>query len=272
MDRIQNTISLAKSSWSVLRKDRELTILPVLSFFASLAVVLVFFGLAAATGDLTPDEGEQVSPMLYLLAVIGSLAVAIISVFFQAALVAGAHTRLTGGDPTVGSSIGAARSKIHRIIPWALLNFTVGTILRAIRERAGFLGAIVGWLGETAWNLVTFLAVPVLMVEDQGPIDTVKRSASLFKRTWGENVAAQVGFGLLGIIAVIPAIIVGGLAASVGGLVAAVGIFVAVVYFAAVIVVMSALNGIFQTALYMYAAEGTIPADFSTADLPASFR
>ena len=271
MERIQNTLELAKSSWRVLKSDRELAWLPVISFLISLGIILAFVAALAATGDLSTEEGET-SPMVVVLGLIASAAIAVVAVFFQGALVSGAHERLTGGDPTVSSAVGAASAKMHRIIPWALLNLTVGMILRSLRERGGLAGALVGWIGETAWNLLTFLAVPVLMIEDMGPIDTVKRSSSLFKRTWGENVAAQVGFGLLGIVAVLPIILVAGLLFSIGGLASIIAIIVAVAYIAAVAVVVSALSGIFQTALYMYAAEGVIPAGFEGSTLPSSFR
>ncbi len=271
MGRIQNTVELAKASWRVLQADRELAWLPVISGVISLAVLAVMAVVAGSTGALETTQGET-DPMVAVLGLVTAAAVAVIVTFFQSALVAGAHERLTGGDPTVSGSMGAASSKMHRIIPWALLNLTVGMILRSLRERAGFLGALIGWLGETAWNLLTYLAVPVLVLEDVGPIDTVRRSSTLFKRTWGENVAAQMGFGLLGFVAVIPALLVGGLMLSAGGVVAFVGVVIAVAYIAVVAVVLSALNGIFQTALYMYAAEGVIPGPFQGTNLPATFR
>jgi len=43
MGRISNTIALAKVSWKVLRKDRELLLLPVLSFLASIVVLALLW-------------------------------------------------------------------------------------------------------------------------------------------------------------------------------------------------------------------------------------
>jgi hypothetical protein len=37
---------------------------------------------------------------------------------------------------------------------------------------------------------------PVLAVEEIGPIEAVKRSASLLKRTWGEQIAGNLGDGV----------------------------------------------------------------------------
>ena len=59
-----------------------------------------------------------------------------------------------------------------------------------------------------AWEIVTWLAVPVVVVEGTGAIDSLKRSAGLFKTTWGENLVAQAGFGILGLVLMLPALVI----------------------------------------------------------------
>ena len=49
--RFQNSIDLAKASWGVLREDRKLTVLPLLSGLSMLVVALVFFGPVALIVD-----------------------------------------------------------------------------------------------------------------------------------------------------------------------------------------------------------------------------
>jgi hypothetical protein len=49
------------------------------------------------------------------------------------------------------------------------------------------------------------------------------------------------------------------------------GILVSVIWIALVVVVMTALNAIFQTALYMYATTGSMPTGFETTDLRQTF-
>jgi len=46
-----------------------------------------------------------------------------------------------------------------------------------------------------AWNLATFLVVPVLVAEEVGPFEAVKRSAQLLKRTWGEQIVGNLSIG-----------------------------------------------------------------------------
>ena len=273
MGRLANTWQLAKISWAVLRKDRELLWIPVLSFLVSAAVLVATLGvtfLSTSTSDL--DAEGAVSPLLVVLWVVALLVLGVVSVFFNGALVAGAHERLRGGDPTVASAVGHAFVRIGGLVPWALITTTVGIILRSLRDRAGWLGRIVISMVDMAWEVVTFLVVPAIVIDDLGAIEAFKRSGALLRHSWGENLAARVGFGILGLVLVIPAAVVAAvLVASGSSVLATVGVIVAVAWFALVMVVLTALNAIFQTALYMYATTGRAPEGFEQAPIAQAF-
>jgi len=274
MGRIRRTFELAKSSWRVLQHDRELLVLPVLSFVVSAIVVLplLLVAFAYTDGTTTNAAGEEsADPAMVAILIVAALAMSVVSVFFNGALVAGAYQRFTGGDPTIGSALAKASRHLPGLVGWALLTATVGLILQALRERAGFLARFVINLIGAAWDVATFLVVPAVIIDDNGAIDGLKRLASLLRQTWGENIAARVGFGLLGLLLVIPGFVIGGLAVAVGGPVLIAGILVAIVWIALVVVVMTALNAIFQTALYMYATTGSMPTGFETTDLRQTF-
>ena len=55
-----------------------------------------------------------------------------------------------------------------------------------------------------AWSLVTFLAVPVIAIEGTGPFETLKRSASIFRERWGQQITGNIAIGgavfLLGVL------------------------------------------------------------------------
>lgn len=265
MNRIRNTWSLAKSSWGVLQKDKELVWLPVMSFFIGVAAAAVFLIPAALTAD---DQGGF-SGVGYILAAIGGLLFIFIGVFFHGALVHGANERLTGGDPTVSSAIQGAVSRAHRLAPWAIVIATVNVIIRIARDRLP-LGNFIGALAEGAWEVLTFLVMPILIIEDIGPLDAVKKSSSYFKKTWGENIAARVGFGILGFVAMIPAVLLIVAGVAIGSIAAVVFIALAVVYIGVVVATLSALSAIFQTALYWYATEGTVSDGFG-GELESAF-
>ena len=275
MGRLSNTWHLAKISWEVLKKDRELLWMPVLSFLASavvIVVVLVLTFITLSTESTHDQTTMEFNPAMIVVYVLAAMVLGVIAVFFNGALVAGAHERLTGGDPTVRSAIGRAFARIGGLVPWAIITTTVGLVLQALRDRAGWLGRIVTHMLEMAWEVVTFLTVPAIVIDDLGAVAGLKKSASLLRRTWGENIAARVGFGLLGFVLTIPVAVVAGLFVASGWTVLMViGVIAGAAWVAVVMVVLTALNAIFQTALYLYATTGTAPSGFEQAPLAETF-
>ena len=270
MGRISRSFELVKASWAVLKADKELLALPVMSAIASIAIAATFVVPIFLTTDGTAAE-TTLTPLQYVLIFLMYVVLAYVTIFFNAALVHAANQRMEGGDPTLGTALRGAASLAVTILPWAIVSATVSVVLRAIEERAGFIGRIVvGFIG-LAWTLVTYLVLPILVLERMSVGDAIKESAAMFKRTWGENVTAQLGFGLIAVLAALPAVAVGALAASQGGAVAVVGIGVAVLTVIVIAVVMAALSGIFQTALYRYARTGTSGGAFDDALLSQTF-
>ncbi len=269
MGRISRTFELAKASWQVLKADKELVLLPVFSLIATIAVAASFLAPIILQGDAAALD--EPSGMTYVLLFVAYVVLAFITIFFNAALVHAANERLDGGDPTVGSALRGAMMRVGRILPWAIVSATVSVILQAIRERGGFISQIAASIAGLAWSLVTFLVLPVLVIENIGVVDAIKRSGSLFKRTWGENVAAQVGFGLLGFVVALPAILIAVAAFALGETIGVIGLIVAVLWILGASMVISALNGIFQTALYRYAAGVGSTGAFGGGELQAAF-
>jgi hypothetical protein len=272
MNRFETSWAIAKRSWAVLKSDKSLAWFPVFSFIGSLAVVGVIAGLVATMGVDSSSTGDSLKPLAYVLIVIGYVGLAFVQTYFLAALVAGADTRLNGGQGTVRSALDVANSRLHRLLPWALLSATVTIILQMIEERFGLVGRIVASLVGLAWNLITFLTVPILVIEDLGIGAALTRSKDLFKRTWGENVIGQGGLGIVGFLLMIP----GALVVAIGAAAGTVGLVIfgaiGVAWILVSMVVVAALSGIYRTALYRYAATGHVPAEFDGIDFQQAFR
>jgi len=271
MGKFSNSLELAKQSWGVLVADKELAVFPVMSFVGAAAVTGIVGGAAYVTLDTTTTTAGASelapTPVTYVVGIVGYLAITFVVTFFAAALVAGALERFRGGDPTVASSLSTATSRLGPIFLWSMLTGTVGLVLQSIEERLGFLGTIVVRAVGMAWQIVTWLAVPVIVDQGTGPFVSLKASAGLFKKTWGENLIAQGGLGLLGFLALLPGMAVGvGLLAVLPVL----GVVVLVVWIAFVSTTVAALNGILRTAIYLYATGQPVP-QFSAASLAGAF-
>lgn len=276
MTRMQRSWALAKASWAVLWSEKGLVWLPVLSFIASIAVAGVF-GLAiwATVGKDTGVGGQSeysTNVATWVLAACMYVGIAFSQTYFLAALCAGANERLQGRDTTVGNALAVANSRLHRILPWAIVSATISMIIQAIEERFGFLGQIIAGLIGAAWNVVTFLTIPIIVFEDLGPLNALKRSGTLLKKTWGENLMAQIGLGIIGFLAFIPGVIFIGLGVASGvGAITVLAVAIGVIYLAVAASVVAALSGIYRTALYRYAVDGQVPPAFASTDMEHAF-
>jgi hypothetical protein len=272
MQRIRTAWELGKISWSVLRADRTLAWFPVISAIASLVVLGVFAGLIAAMGVDSSSGTEGLEGIGYVLIGVGYVALAFVGTYFLAALVFAANARLDGRPTSLGEAFGQANSHLHVILPWALLTGVVSIVISTLESRGGFVSDLVGRMLGAAWSVLTFLTVPVLVLENVGPVTALKRSGSILKQTWGENLTAQFGFGFRGMLASLPGALVLGLGIASGSVVLAVALgIVGAAWIVLVSVVMSALTGIYRTALYRYSVDGQAPPAFANADLGGAF-
>jgi hypothetical protein len=258
--RISNSFALVKARARVLQLDKELMVFPLMS---GIATVLVIASFIAPIFLIGPEffDGENPSYLAYVLGFLFYLVQYTVIFFFNAALVGAALIRLDGGDPTVSDGLAIASKRMGSIIGYAAIAATVGMVLRAIAERSGLVGRIVAGLMGMAWTLTTYLTVPILVTKDIGPIDAIRESAKIFKRTWGEQVIGNFGMGaavtLIGLawtgvsVALIAALASLGMGLSI---LAAVGIMV--LGYVILALWASALNGIYTAALYRYAMTG----------------
>ena len=278
-ERLSRSWQLVKASSAVLKQDKELLLFPLISSISTLLVLACFavpvIGLGALDG-LTGRGDGVISTAAYLIAFLFYLSQYFVIFFFNAALVGAAMIRLDGGNPTLGDGLRIASSKAGSILGYAFIAATVGMILRAIQERVGFLGKIIVGILGAGWTLATYMVVPVLVTRDVGPVDAVKESAMLLKKTWGENIAGQAGLGLaFGLIQF--GIIIGGILLVVGAAMTQnmpLTILTAALVVVAVLVtalIHAALAGIYSAALYRYASGGEDTAGFNTAVLRQAF-
>jgi hypothetical protein len=266
MGKISNSWRLMKTSLGVLRKDKEIMIFPVLSFVACAIILLSFFvgfwfiGLASI---------NSMAWLWVVSMIIIYFILFFIVIFFNTAVIACANIRLNGGDPTVSDGLRIASENIGRILIWALISATIGMILQAIRERAGWVGRLIAGIVGIAWAYVTFFIIPVLIFEKKGIAPSIRRSASLFKQTWGETIIGTLGFGiifiLLALLGIIP-IILGVYLGSTTSII--IGVIVAFFYWAFIGVVASATNGIYVAAMYQFATKKQVPSGFDSSMIP----
>jgi hypothetical protein len=272
--------ALMKASAAVLRSDKSLLLFPLLSGACTLLVAASFLipvGVMVLGGaHASEDFHERMSAGSYLLLFVFYLVQYFVIIFFQTALTGVALMHLRGEPTSVGAGLALARAKLPQIFGYALIAATVGLLLRMIQERLGLIGRLViGFIG-LAWTVATFLVVPVLASKDVGPVDAVKESVELLKRSWGENLIGNGGiglvFGLMMFLAVlVSAALIGGAVAMQSMVAIVLAVVITVVAFVLLALVQSSLQGIYAAALYRFAEGGEVSVGFDQALLQQAF-
>jgi hypothetical protein len=277
-DRLAFGWRLGTTSLGVVMKDKTLMLFPILSGICGLALVAAFvFGIGPENlaADLRQAQGEaarDIPPIYFVLAFLGYFGLAFIAVYFNVALIAAAQQSLAGKDTTLGDGLAVANRHLGKIAGWALLSGTVGLLLNAL-ENNGKLGQVVRSILGAAWAVITYFVVPVMIFENQAPTSAIGRSVDLMKKSWGENVGAQAGIGLIVVLAVV-LLFAAGMAGTI--LVPQAGIVLVplmVVGIPGVILLGMAAKAVLAVGLYQFATGATGgPGVFKPEELRAAFR
>jgi hypothetical protein len=260
-----------KESLTVLKEEKMLALFPIIS---GLVMIILTIGLLVPLYYLAGIKEGTVenNPLIYVFLFIFYFVGYFVIIFFNTGLIACAHLRLNGMDPSFQDGLQFALENAGKIAGWALISATVGLALNLIRERAGIFGRIAAGIIGVAWNLITFFVIPVFVFEGLGVIQSIKKSASLFKRTWGENMVLRfsvslilVLFGMIGILPIALAVMT-----KSAPIIIAVGALVAI-YWIVLFVLGASLNGIFAAALYNYASTGVVPSAYSPGLIENAF-
>jgi hypothetical protein len=270
MSRIKRGWELTKKSWAVLRENRSLLRFPLYG-----GVALIIFGVLTLGPGLYLIEEGEIAPGAPLV-VIGLYLLAFIGFYFSVGLAYCADRIFQGEQPTVSEGLAVSRSRLPQIAGWAALATTVGLLLQLLAEEGGVLGSIVGRLLNVGWSLITFLAVPVIAFEGTSAFSTLKRSSTLFRERWGQQITGNIAIGgAVALFGILPsALLVGaGIALwATSGFAGAILVIVGLIGLAISALISQALSGIFGVALYRYATEGQPVGGFTSDDMESAVR
>lgn len=285
MNSLSRSWMITKLTFGVINKDRELLWFALLSFIFSalFAIVMVFPSIIPALMDNGFSQ-ESLEVYQYVIIFITYFGLAFIATFFNVCVVYTTKIRFEGGNATFGESIRFAFTKLPLIFQWSLLSATVGLLLRILQQLASNLGKIgqvvanilIGILGM-AWSIVTIFVVPVLVYEGLGPIDALKKSTQVIKKTWGESLIKALGLGIVQFLVFVMVIIASGAltfalssAFDTAGML--IGISVGALLLLLTGMVFTVASTIFNTALYVYANNNLIASGFNEEVVKGAFK
>ena len=270
MKRIKRGWALTKKSWGLLNEHRELIRFPLYGAVATIPLAFVFLG--PGLYFLDRDVYGGAIPLL----VIGVYVLAVVGFYFSVGLAAAADMIFRGEQATVGDGLAVARQRFGAICGWAAVSTAISVLMAALENQGGIAGTIAARVVGMAWSLVTFISVPVIAIEGTGPFETLKRSASLFKSRWGQQITGNIAIGgavfLFGVlpsaIVVALGVVVWASASFAGALLVVIG----AIGLAISLLISKALSGIFGVALYRYALDGEAVGGFTPEELESAVK
>ncbi|HLP13244.1 MAG TPA: DUF6159 family protein [Flavobacteriales bacterium] len=248
-DRMSTGWTMSMKCFSVLRKNKQLIVFPLLSTLSLIVVAFSFIAFLLVPNGWDVEQAvDRANPMYWVAAFLFYLVNYFIIIFFNMALVHCVRLYFQGGNPTVGAGLSFSMSRLGVIFGWASVAATVGLFFKMLQEGGGKVGEIVAAILGIVWSIMTFFVIPVIAYENVGPIAAIKRSSSIMKEKWGESVTASFSFGLVQLLGffclVVPLFLIGAMINVVAGIVlGVVGLFI-------LGSIISAAQTIFISAIY----------------------
>src|SRR5262245_43743811 len=172
----------ARQSLAIVRQDGALTALAAIGLALGLGLALGPVAVAAWAFDADDDVIGYVASAFACLAFYVGLT------FSGVAIASAAAEVIAGRDAKATTSLSTAGSRLRPILGWCVVGTLVALGLALAHKKGGRVGSLMADVGRETWSLVTFLAVPIIAFEGLSPIATLKRSASLFRERWGEQM------------------------------------------------------------------------------------
>lgn len=286
-NKFRRSWSLTKSAYQVLKLDRELLSLPLIGILMTVSIMLLASAVAIFAAFQighfgqpgTTYQSDQFGPFGLVGGLILITLVTFVTNFINGALMHAAIQRFEGHDPTIKSALAAARAKIKPLFLFSLVVSIIGLLIQLIIEKLPLGGKIVAWLGDLAFQVATFFALPFIMTseEDLGPIQATRKSIDLLKKVWGESLIIVAGIGIISTLIMITyiALIVGlmifisSLGTALPVLIVGIGGFIGMFGLA---VFFSALSTIVKAAVFYFAVNQKSPQGFNKVMLKALIR
>jgi hypothetical protein len=270
MSRIKRGWGLTKKSWGLLNEHRELIRFPLYGAVATVPLAILFLGPGLYLLD--KDSLAGAIPVL----VIGVYVLSVVGFYFSVGLAAAANMIFNGQQATVADGLAVSRANFSQICGWAALSTAISVLMGVLENQGGIAGNIAARLVGMAWSLVTFLAVPVIAIEGTGPLETLKRSASIFRQRWGQQITGNIAIGaavfLIGVLPAVLLIVAGVALWSSASFLGAVLVVIGALILAVAMLVSRALSGVFGVALYRYALDGQAVGGFTSEELESAVK
>ncbi len=301
MNKFQRSWFLLKSSLSIIGRNKQLLVFPLITFICTVAIVGFFLAppILRPTGhpytssahwqaiyhSLFTDSagaGRGQSPFTTgALVYLGFLyfVAMFIGTFCNVAFYHEILGALSGEPVSIGRGLKFASTRLGSILMWTLFAGLVGLIIKLIEERMQIIGSIIGKIVGLAWSVAAVFVIPVIVREERNanPFTMIRKSAGVLKRTWGEALIGYAGLSIANMAVMLGSLVWlgGAIAVSVAThtfffIPIAVGAWLIALFVWGY--VAGVASNVYRGALYLYAAEGVVAEPYNREMLDMAWK
>jgi hypothetical protein len=289
---------LVKSSLWIINRNKQLLVFPIVTFLCTMMIVLFFLGppILRPTGysyasaqhwqaigqSLFTHQGSSQNgftpfavgylAFLYLVSMF-------VATFFNVAFYHQILAALSGQAVSVGARLKFASTRLKAILMWTLFAGVVGLIIKAIEQRLELVGRIIARLLGIAWSVASVFVIPIIVRDEQSanPLEMLRKSSMILKRTWGEALIGYAGLGFANLLILLATLVClgGAVAASIALNTFWILAFAAAGWFVALFAwsyLTSVASQVYKGALYLYAAEGIVAEPYNQEMLDQAWK
>lgn len=263
---------LATECLKLLLKRKRLLIAPLLGALSSLVTTALFFHLI--TFFRLVENGPLVGSLTLLFGFFQNY----LLLFSNAVAIHMISESLEGRTPCLKDSGRFALSRWDKLLAWAGLSSMVGMVAGRIArgEKQSGARASVARSTKKGWKVLSYLAFPILILENRSPKAAAARSVALIVDSWGLGKRARytlesVAFVLFVLVALL-VVLAKMLGDRHGEQWMIVGLGAAAVVAFASFFLLECLGQVFRVVLYRYATKKERPGGFSLSVVEGAFE
>ena len=187
-----------KNSWDFLicciqflKKNPDLIVLPVLSLVAILVVVASLAGASFLEIDVLLQYYQTNIAILIIGLLLFYFLLSFVILYFNASLITCVIERMQGNKITVFQALFSTLKRTGPLLQWTFISATVCILINALERTHDIVGEILSTIFGFSWAITTYFVLPIMIVEDIGPITAFKHSITLIGKGWRKLLSAN---------------------------------------------------------------------------------
>ena len=195
--RIQIPQAFITESWQLVKRHKNMYWLLLSNLVVtSILLIVMLAALILPIFDLSQAHGAVAAVLVKVIIVVFAyLLIPLTANIFNGAIILYANGIMTKQPITLLQALSQSIKKIGVLTQWTLVQSTIGIILRLIDTIAhnALAELVINLILGAAWGLISFFALPFMLLDNQNAISAIKSSVTTVKNIWGQRAIIRLG-------------------------------------------------------------------------------